>query len=104
MRDKEETSLVPRPSGELARIPPGPRAIHDSMVNDATEIIRAREAISLSEAEATAWNEAAITELKDQDLRAIALAAKARLEGVMHLWIGGLCWGDGTERVSERCE
>ena len=83
MRDKEETSLVPRPSGELARIPPGPRAIHDSMVNDATEIIRAREAISLSEAEATAWNEAAITELKDQDLRAIALAAKARLEAAL---------------------
>ena len=40
MSDKEDTSLVLRPSGELARRPSGATAIIDSMVNDATEIIR----------------------------------------------------------------
>ena len=40
MSDKKNTSLVPRPAGELARIPPGATEIIDSMVNDATEIIR----------------------------------------------------------------
>ncbi len=44
MSDKEETSLFPRPSGELARTPSGASAIIDGMVNDATEIIRARDA------------------------------------------------------------
>ena len=44
MSDKEDTSLVPRPSGALARIPPGASAIIDGMVNDATDIIRARYA------------------------------------------------------------
>lgn len=44
MSDKEDISLVPRPSGDLARIPPGASAIIDGMVNDATNIIRAREA------------------------------------------------------------
>ena len=43
MSDKEDTSLVPRHSGELVRIPPGARAIRDSMVNDATDIMRARD-------------------------------------------------------------
>ena len=45
MSDKEDIYLVPRPSGELARIPPGARAIRDSMVNDATDILRVRDAI-----------------------------------------------------------
>ena len=45
MSDKKEVIfLVPRPSGELARIPPGANAIIDGMVNDATDIIRARDA------------------------------------------------------------
>lgn len=44
MSDKKNTSLVPRPSSELARIPPGASAIIDGMVNDATDIIRARDA------------------------------------------------------------
>ena len=43
MSDKEDTSLVPRPSGELVRIPPGASAIINGMVNDATDIIRARD-------------------------------------------------------------
>ena len=45
MSDKENTSLVPRPSGELVRIPPGASAIIDGMVNDATDIICTRDAI-----------------------------------------------------------
>ena len=44
MSDKEDTSLVPRPSGELVRIPPRASAIIDDMVNDATDIIRTRDA------------------------------------------------------------
>lgn len=44
MSDKKDTSLVPRPSSELARIPPGTSAIIDGIVNDATEIIHARDA------------------------------------------------------------
>ena len=44
MSDKDAPSLVPSPSGESAYIPPGARAIRDSIVHDATEIIRAREA------------------------------------------------------------
>ena len=43
MSDKEDTSLVPRPSGELVRIPPGASAIIDGMVDDATAIIRTRD-------------------------------------------------------------
>ena len=44
MSDKEDTSLIPRPSGELARIPPGASAIIDGMVNDATNLIHSRDA------------------------------------------------------------
>ena len=43
MSDKEDSSIVPRPAGELARIPPGDSVIIDGMVNDATYIIHARE-------------------------------------------------------------
>ena len=43
MSDKENTSLVPRPAGELVRLSPGASAIIDSMVNEATDIIRTRE-------------------------------------------------------------
>lgn len=41
--DKEGSSLVPRPSGELAYIPPGASAIIDGMVSDVTDIMRARD-------------------------------------------------------------
>ena len=44
MSDKEDTSLIFRPSGKLAHIPPGAIAIIDSMVNDATDLIRTRDA------------------------------------------------------------
>lgn len=45
MSDKGDTALVLRPSSELTRISPGASAIIDGMVNDATDIIRVREAI-----------------------------------------------------------
>ena len=45
MRGKEEKSLVSRPSGELARIPSAASAIIEGMVNDAADIIHARETI-----------------------------------------------------------
>ena len=44
MSDKEDTSLILRPSGKLAHIPPGASAIIDSMVNDATDLISTRDA------------------------------------------------------------
>ena len=44
MSDKNDTSLVPRPSCELARIPPGASAIIDGMVNDVAAIIRTDDA------------------------------------------------------------
>ena len=44
MRDKDTTSLVPKPSGQLARLSPRAGAIIDGMVNDATEVMRVRDA------------------------------------------------------------
>ena len=43
MSDKEDSSIVPRASGELVRIPPGASAIIGGMVSDAMEIIHARD-------------------------------------------------------------
>ncbi len=43
MSDKEDSSIFPRASGDLVRIPPGASAIIGGMVNDAMEIIHARD-------------------------------------------------------------
>ena len=68
MSDKEDTSIVPRPSGELARIPPGASAIIDGMVNDATDIIRARDTIR---------HKVGDYEFREPDYQQILLWAKA---------------------------
>ena len=68
MSDKKDTSLVPRPAGELARIPPGAGAIIEGMVNDATDIIRARDAIR---------HRIGDYEFRESDYRQILIWAKA---------------------------
>jgi len=68
MSGKEDTSLVPRPSGELVRIPPGASAIIDGMVNDTTAIIRTRDTIR---------HRVGNYEFREPDYRQILIWAKA---------------------------
>ena len=68
MGDKKDTSLVPRPAGELVRIPPGAGAIIESMVNDATDIMRTRDAIR---------HKVGNCEFRESDYQQILIWAKA---------------------------
>ena len=90
MSNNEDTSLVPRPSGELARRPPGATAIIDSMVNDVTEIIRTD----------TIRHRIGDYEFREPDYRQILIWAKAvgmTPEGLMErMQRGGLEVSDGV--------
>ncbi len=68
MSDKEDTFLVPRPAGELPRIPPGATAIIDGMVNDAKALIRSRDAIR---------HRVGYYEFRESDYQQILIWAKA---------------------------